>query len=117
MDIEKSLRKRNELVTNIVQEEEELLNNSEIDIDLLEEMLVKLKQKGCQLKEINDQVEKLIDVASIETEILGSEEFNGKISKCIRKINRKLKPNVVKIPESERKLNLRIEDLMRNYLR
>ncbi|GBM28571.1 hypothetical protein AVEN_265022-1 [Araneus ventricosus] len=84
MDIEKSLRKRNTirtLVMNIVQEAEELLNNSELDIDLLEELLVKLKQKECQLKEINDQVEKLIDVSSIETEILDSEEFNDKISK------------------------------------
>ncbi|GBO07447.1 hypothetical protein AVEN_251894-1 [Araneus ventricosus] len=67
-------------------------------------MLVKLKQKECQLKEINDQVEKLIDVASIETEILGSEEFNDNISKCIRKINRKLKPNVEKNPESQREI-------------
>ncbi|GBM18627.1 hypothetical protein AVEN_263859-1 [Araneus ventricosus] len=107
MDIEKLLRKRNTirtLVTNIVQEAEELLNNSELDIDLLEELLVKLKQKECQLKEINDQVEKLIDVSSIETEILDSEEFNDKISKCIRKINRKLKPNIVKNPESQREI-------------
>ncbi|GBM20678.1 hypothetical protein AVEN_150654-1 [Araneus ventricosus] len=107
MDIEKSLRKRNTirtLVTNIVQEAEELLTNSELDIDLLEELLVKLKQKECQLKEINDQVEKLIDVSSIETEILDSEEFNDKISKCIRKINRKLKPNIVKNPESQREI-------------
>ncbi|GBM60350.1 hypothetical protein AVEN_79946-2 [Araneus ventricosus] len=71
---------------------------------LNEELLVKLKQKECQLKEINDQVEKLIDVSSIETEILDSEEFNDKISKCIRKVNRKLKPNIVKNPESQREI-------------
>ncbi|GBO26251.1 hypothetical protein AVEN_107522-1 [Araneus ventricosus] len=107
MDIEKSLRKRNTirtLVTNIVQEAEELFNNSELDIDLLEELLVKLKQKECQLKEMNDQVEKLIDVSSIETEIIDSEELKDKMSKCIRKINRKLKPNILKNPESQREI-------------
>ncbi|GBN79060.1 hypothetical protein AVEN_96106-1 [Araneus ventricosus] len=107
MDIETSLRKRNTirtLVTNIVQEAKELLNNSKLDIDLLEELLMKIKQKECQLKEINNQVEKLIDVSSIETEMLDSEEFNDKISKCIRKINRKLKPNIVKNPESQREI-------------